>query len=139
MSAIEVDLNTVPDEIPALPSGTYTFVVESASIEPSKKGDSNNLILKMKVSQDGNPSHGRAMTDYINLGANEFAPVACRRLIRAAGLPLRRGGSLSELMSTYTSDLIGKHVQARVKCAPSTDPETGRTRERSNIAEYLVA
>ena len=131
-SFIQVNLDEVPDSVPQLEPGTYTMLIDTAYIKPSKNTakPSNNLVLEMHVHDEANPSHGRKMTNYCNLGSSEYAKVNLRRIVKSAGL-------VPSTTGLNPSDLVGKFMKVLVVSEPYTDPATGEQRHRANIKEFL--
>lgn len=129
---IQINLEEVPDTVPQLEAGTYTMRIDKAYIKPSKNLEkpSNNLVLELHVEDETNPSHGRRMTHYNNLGSSDFAKVGLRRIVKSAGLQPSSTG-------LNPTDLIGKFVKVLVVQQPYSDPTTGEAGVRANIKEFL--
>src|SRR5688572_6263056 len=69
-TVIDIDLGGVASAGTPLPEGDYKFLIEDATIERAKSGDSDNLVLKMSVAS--NDENGRPHRENINIQKKTF-------------------------------------------------------------------
>jgi hypothetical protein len=100
------------DSRSALPAGSYTGVIETADVQPTKKGDGEMVVVKVKI--DG-PSHAgmvifdRLLTQHPNAKAEQIGQKRLAQLIVAIG----------KTAVNDTDELIGKRVGLTVKVTES--------------------
>lgn len=127
MVHIATNFDEVADEIRPISPGVYRCVIDDATVEPTKKGDGEKVVVKLRIDDEGNPEHGR--TQYDHLGLKN--PIGLKQCARAAGIAVGAGG-------LNTEDLIGQTVQVRIKSRTYKDPDSGEMRETSSVDEYLI-
>lgn len=62
---LDFDLGGVTSAGKPLPEGEYSFVIEEATIKPSKAGDSHNLRLRLTVTSEN--ENGRSHLENLNM------------------------------------------------------------------------
>ncbi len=129
MAHINVNFDEVPDKFEQVPAGVYLCCVEKAEQQPTKDGTKQKVVVELKVDDEANPMNGRMLYDHIGLSGK---PISLKRLCMAAGVSVGPNG-------VDLSDLVGKHVQVRVKMRTYQDAASGETKETPSIAEYLVS
>ena len=128
MARLDVDFNDVPDEIKPIDPGTYTLEVAKVPvIEPSAKGNGQNLIVDFRVVDEG-AFKRRSVRDYIFL--NEFGLVKAKKLIIGCGMPVGNG--------LDTEEMLGMKTQA-ILAASSYVDGSGETIHNSKISKYIQA
>lgn len=132
MTHIPVNFDETPDEFTAIPPGIYSFVVESAVLEPTAAGDGEKVVVVLKVDDADNEQNGRIQKEHMGISNPKGGgAIALKRLARSAGLSPGVDGLDLE-------DLIGQTVKARIKARVYPDKDTGEIRETSAVAEFLV-
>lgn len=136
MPHIDVNFVETPDSMPPIPAGTYLLDVTAApKVEPSKKGDSTNVIVELKLVSENPQFNGRLIRDYINLGTNPEmklrADIKLKKLCTSAGLTVGAGG-------VDTEELAGKRVKARLKPRTYKD-DSGNEQQGTSVEEYVKA
>lgn len=126
MPKIAVNFDDVPDQILPIEPGVYTAMVESASVEATKDGKGEKVVVEMKIDDEANPNHGRKIFDHISTKML----TNLKRLAKSAGINVGADG-------LDIDDLVGKHVKLRTKTRVYKDPETGEAKESVAVAEYL--
>lgn len=126
MSFLNINFDDVPDKNMPLPAGEYVFLVNAATLEPTKDGSSQKIVVEMTVDDEQNPNNGRKVFDHISVKMT----TNIKRLFKSAGLKPGAGG-------VDVSDLVGKHVRALVKLRAYKDPSSGETRETASVDSYL--
>ncbi len=130
MPLLDFDFKEVPDEIKSVPAGKYTFeILDPPSIEPTQKGDANNLIIQFTIKDEGD-YYGRKIKHYFYLG-NEIGLVQVKRMLKACGIDPAN-------WTNNTEDLIGKVCEAVVVEGSFKDKETGEDISRPNIKTFVV-
>ena len=123
---IDINFDVVPDQILPIDAGIYPLEISEVSQEPTAKGDSEKLVVTMKVSDPGNPNDGRTIKSHIGFKN----PVMLKQLAMAAGLNPGSGGFDS-------SELIGKTVKAVIKPRTYRDQDSGEQKETSEVKEFI--
>ena len=136
MPHIDVNFVETPDSMPPIPAGVFLLDITSIpKVEPSKKGDSMNVIVELKLVSDDALFNGRLLRDYINLGSNPEmklrADIKLKKLCASAGLVVGAAG-------VDTEELAGKRVKARLKPRTYKD-DSGNEQQGTSVEEYLKA
>lgn len=135
---LAVNFDEVPDTVPPLNPGIKRLRNLSASVEPTKDGTGKNLKVVHEVIGDLGPSgvvptsdSKRQITNYLYISNDPRSLSRIKNLFQSSGVTTGSSGGV-------ISDLVGKECTAVIENKPYTNKTTGRTRETSNIAEYLV-
>lgn len=128
MSHIDINFEDVPDKVLPLPAGEYVCLVKNATLEPTKDGGGQKVVVEMEVDEASNPSHGRKLFDHISTKMT----TNLKRCWKSAGLNPGKTG-------INVDDIIGKHVRILVKPRTYKDPTSGETRETASVDSYLFA
>lgn len=126
MAHLGVNFDDVPDEFVALEPGIYTAIVREVNQEPTSKGDSEKLVVKLEVNQPGTPFHERSITDHISVKML----TKIKNLMQSCGVPPGKDG-------LDTETLIGKTCKIRCKGGTYKDRDTGETKPTTRVEEYL--
>lgn len=124
----------VPDKLPLITTGNYKAIISFASVELNKRRDGNNLVIKYKIAEPGNPNDGRTVTQYLGLNFESRTPgeeslnaVRIRRLFNTFGIkPTDNGYGYG--------DLIGRSCRIDIVVAATTT-STGGTIEVNNVKD----
>lgn len=129
MPHIAVNFDEVPDFVPPISTGIYTFRIVSANVEEVRnKPDREKVVLELEVDMDGNEFHGRKQFEHIGI-SHERGRTTIKQVCMAVGLVVGAGG-------LDTDELIGRTLQARIKQGTYTD-SSGEVRENARVAGYL--
>jgi hypothetical protein len=134
---LNTNFNETPDVVPPIPPGTYTMEIMGApKVEPSKKGDSTNVVMEMRIVDCPEVVvNGRSVIHYINLGKNPDmklrADVMLKNLCKSAGVEAGAGG-------VDTEDLAGKRVKVVLASRSYKDPTSGEQRDGVEVKSYLA-
>lgn len=127
MTKLNVDFDSIPDRYVPLEPGIYTMFVEEIDVVDNKKGDGQNVVVKLRVSDPTSPMDGRMLTDYISLKGK---PIALKRLVKSCGVTIGPDG-------INTDDLAGKVCRVQVKSRPYKDTNSGVMKEAAGVEQYL--
>jgi len=127
MPNIPINMDEVPDEYLSLPAGIYPLeIFEVPTLEPTRDGKGEKVVVRMRVNDETNPEHGRQITDHISLKST----TRLKRLCLSAGVNVGVDGFDTEA-------LMGKTVSARVKTRTYQD-EDDETQTTSGIKDYQI-
>lgn len=136
MPHINTNFTDVPDKMPPISAGTYLAEITKApDVRPSKKGDSMNVVVEMKLIVENNPAlNGRLVTDFINLGKSAEAKlrsdIKLKNLCNSAGIMVGATG-------VDTEELAGKRVKVQVR--PRTyEADDGSEQQGTQVVAYVV-
>ena len=134
---LDVNFDETPDSIPPIPAGTHLCeVVGVPKLEQSKKGNSMNLIVELKLVHDDVRFNGRLIRDYINKGTNPEldlrADIKTKHLFASAGVAVAKG------TKPATEELAGKRVKAVLTPRTYKD-DSGNEQQGTNVKDYVAA
>jgi len=130
MSILDFDFSAVPDDFQTIPEGTYNMeVINEPSIEPTKDGSSQNLVVDFAVA-DENEFNGRTMKEWFYLG-NELGLIKVKKFLRSCGVDTNSGG-------INTAELVGKVCKVAITESLYTDKVTNEKRTSAKIHSFIV-
>lgn len=131
MPLIEGDFTQVPDSIPPINLGVYTWEIKRAEMKPNKDGDAMNLEVDYEI-VDEVPDKGRQQTMYYSLKKRpkDLHLVNIRRNLLSAGMPIPPGGFDTDL-------LIGQRVRGQVDQNNYTN-QSGQLVESTRLNKILI-
>jgi hypothetical protein len=131
MSMLDFDFNSVPDDFQTIPAGLYNMeVILEPSIEPTKDGSSQNLIVDFAVA-DENEYKGRTMREWFYLG-NELGLIKVKKFLRSCGVDITSSSGIN------TAELVGKVCKVSITESFYTDKITNEKRTSSRIHSFIV-
>jgi hypothetical protein len=126
MPHLDIPFEEVPNEIRPVQPGTYTLeIMDVPTIEPTKSGNGQKLVVQMTIQDDGE-FKGRRIQDHISTKMQ----TKIKRLAIAAGLDPDNNG-------IDTEEMAGRQVKARVKSNTFTN-DFGEEIENARIQDYLI-
>lgn len=139
MALLDINLENVPDSVPQIPAGIYTFEITAANVEQNKSQDGQNLVIGTKVVGPAGDNVGRESKMWISLkpykndstGKQHLIPLV--RVLKSAALD---PAVITNGQGFDTNTLVGKTIRAKV--ASRTVTKDGQTREYTGIDETLI-
>jgi len=132
MPLIEGNFVEVPDSIPPVAVGTYTFKVNNCEVAANNAGDGQNLVIEYEVADEGE-SKGRVLTKYYSLKprSKNLHLVQIKRNFLSAQMELSDSG-------VDTDSLVGKMVRGEVEQNDYVDKRSGKAITGTALNKILI-
>ncbi len=133
MAVLSVNTALIPEVVPLIPAGDYSFVCTKVDdLEPKGKREAGVEFTSQVA--DG-PQKGKLTRDFFPYSAlldlENFQTVRFGNFARAAGVSSDANGNLD------VQEFVNKGYRARVVHRNYIDDATKETKEAANISKYL--
>lgn len=128
MSTLNLNFDEIPDRQEPIGTGIRNLRVDGVpELKPNKNGDGTNLVVQLRVDEEGNSDHDRQMTLYLSTKA----PIRIKKFVRACGIEAKGTG-------LDLAELAGRSCKAAVTPRTYTDNDTKETVETSQIKDFII-